>query len=128
MEHMLGAHDIVREYLRDKNFSYQGVFLARSDPAMNYRLISAVLPHKTARQLEVDEERCLAILDRYSRSYQSQVVALAGVINAMARYVPRLDAAHNEITSHIAGSLGQNANGDVAECVLRAASLRRSPG
>ncbi len=50
MEKMLDAHNITREYLRDKEFDHQRVFLARSDPAMNYGLISAVLLNKIALQ------------------------------------------------------------------------------
>jgi len=48
MESLLDAHSIVKEYLRDKNIDSQRVFLARSDPAMNYGLISAVLLNKIA--------------------------------------------------------------------------------
>ena len=50
MEHMLEAHTITKEYLKDKKLEYQRVFLARSDPAMNYGLISAVLLNKIALQ------------------------------------------------------------------------------
>jgi phosphoenolpyruvate carboxylase len=43
MENMLNAHTITRTYLEDKDVDYQRVFLARSDPALNYGLVSAVL-------------------------------------------------------------------------------------
>lgn len=50
MEHMLNAHNITKEYLKDKNLEYQRVFLARSDPAMNYGNISALFFNKIALQ------------------------------------------------------------------------------
>lgn len=46
--HLLSAHIITKEYLKDKHILYQRVFLARSDPAMNYGLVSAVLLNKIA--------------------------------------------------------------------------------
>jgi len=53
-EHMLNAHAITREYTNGKSLEYQRVFLARSDPAVNYGLVSAVLLNKIALQrLEV---------------------------------------------------------------------------
>ncbi|MBC7261155.1 MAG: phosphoenolpyruvate carboxylase, partial [Chloroflexi bacterium] len=164
MEHMLGAHHIVREYLRDKRVDYQRVFLARSDPAMNYGLVSAVFLNKIALQRlsrlsedlgikiypiigvgsspfrgnlspqtvdrvireypsvhtftiqsafkydyppaevreairklrarttsppqEVDEEKCLEIIRKYTREYVNQIVVLAPMINTVAKYVP----------------------------------------
>ncbi|MBN2223993.1 MAG: phosphoenolpyruvate carboxylase [Deltaproteobacteria bacterium] len=46
---MLTAHRMVGEYLSDKpDVSHQRVFLARSDPAMNYGLVAAVLFNKIA--------------------------------------------------------------------------------
>jgi phosphoenolpyruvate carboxylase len=50
MEHMLGADDMLREYLKDKDVEHQRVFLARSDPGMNYGQVSAVLLNKIALQ------------------------------------------------------------------------------
>ncbi len=50
MPHMLDAHSMTREYLKDKDVAYQRVFLARSDPAVNYGLVSAVLLNKVALQ------------------------------------------------------------------------------
>lgn len=49
--HMLNASAILKEYFtlqKDENITYQRVFFARSDPAMNYGMISAVLLNKIA--------------------------------------------------------------------------------
>ncbi len=49
-ESMLRSHEILEAYLRDKRLEQQRVFLARSDPAMNYGSLSAVLLNKIALQ------------------------------------------------------------------------------
>lgn len=48
MGSLLCSADITREYLKDKQVEYQRVFLARSDPAVNYGSLSAVLLNKIA--------------------------------------------------------------------------------
>ncbi len=45
---MLRADEIVKEYLKDKDEGYLRVFLARSDPALNYGMVAAVLANKIA--------------------------------------------------------------------------------
>lgn len=68
MEHMLNAHDIVKRYLEDKEITYIRVFLARSDPAMNYGMISAILCNKISLQR----------LRRFSRSSGIQIYPVLG--------------------------------------------------
>ncbi|MFA4830875.1 MAG: phosphoenolpyruvate carboxylase [Patescibacteria group bacterium] len=48
--HMLAGAAILKEYLSDKKVEYQRVFLARSDPAVNYGHLGAVLLVKIAAQ------------------------------------------------------------------------------
>lgn len=162
---MLKAAAILCRYLENKPFRYQRVFLARSDPALNYGMISAVLLNKVALQrlavleketgveiypilgvgtapfrgnlkphtverllaeypdvqtftiqsafkydypvavvaeairkineaprgkgVEVDEERCLRIIDHVARRYAEEVRLLAPVVNYMAPAVPQ---------------------------------------
>ncbi len=45
---MLDAAVITEAYLKDKDIEHQRVFLARSDPAMNYGVVAAVLLNKVA--------------------------------------------------------------------------------
>ena len=59
--HLLGIDAIVREYAADKDVPYLRVFLARSDPALNYGQVSAVLMVKVALQRLATLERELAL-------------------------------------------------------------------
>ncbi|HZX19995.1 MAG TPA: phosphoenolpyruvate carboxylase [archaeon] len=57
-EQFLNVDNITKEYLSDKDLESQRVFLARSDPALNYGSLSAVLFNKIALQKlqNVEEE------------------------------------------------------------------------
>ncbi|MGJ7028374.1 MULTISPECIES: phosphoenolpyruvate carboxylase [Methanothermobacter] len=63
MDGMLAAGRITAEYLEGKDPEHQRVFLARSDPAMNYGMIPATLLNKVALQSlgEVEEETSVMI-------------------------------------------------------------------
>ncbi len=164
IDHMLNAPDMLKEYLKDKDVPYQRVFLARSDPALNYGMLSAILLNKIAlyelaqleeeigtrifpiigagsapfrgnlnpdtvercvldypnaqtftiqsafkydfppekvreavkklmmrnpeKAREIDKDKSLEIIMRYSTEYRKQVKAIAPVVNVLAKYVP----------------------------------------
>lgn len=48
--YMLSADTMVQSYLKDKELLYQRVFLGRSDPALNYGMLPAILVVKIALQ------------------------------------------------------------------------------
>lgn len=163
-EGMLQSAEIIRRFIQDKKLAYQRVFLARSDPAVNYGQIGAILLNKIAlwklsclsdetgipicpiigagsapfrgnlrpdtvqrvvdeyrgaytftiqsafkydyplheaadairflkeREIEpareIDEQRALELLDRYSAEYQRQLITLAPAINRIAGHIP----------------------------------------
>ena len=57
-ESLLSVNNIVEPYLKGKKLEHQRVFLARSDPALNYGMLSAVLLNKCAlSDLELLEKK-----------------------------------------------------------------------
>jgi phosphoenolpyruvate carboxylase len=60
-EAFIDGPNIVEKYLEKKNLEYQRVFLARSDPALNYGSVSAVLLAKCALQRLYNLEEKLSI-------------------------------------------------------------------
>ena len=167
MRHQMAADQIVREYLADKpEIHDQRVFLARSDPAMNYGVLGAVISNKVAlmrleklsqeigvnlypiigagsapfrgnlsprtvrrftreypsahtftvqsafkydylldevkdavhflrnhyvpgKATQIDVEAALTLVEPYTKTYKSQVGELAGVVNRMAKFIPK---------------------------------------
>ncbi|MEA5017437.1 MAG: phosphoenolpyruvate carboxylase [Erysipelotrichaceae bacterium] len=77
-DNMLNAADILKDYFtiqKKENITYQRVFLARSDPAMNYGLIAAVLLNKIA----------LSRLDKVQKSLNIPLYPIIGVGSAPFR-------------------------------------------
>ncbi len=57
--YMLSADTMVESYLNDKQLPYQRVFIGRSDPALNYGMLPAILVVKIALQrLNALQEKC----------------------------------------------------------------------
>ncbi len=74
-ENLLKADRIVESYLEDKKKDYQRIFLARSDPALNYGLVSAVLLNKIV----------LARLQRVENRVGVELLPILGVGSAPFR-------------------------------------------
>ncbi len=68
IESTLRCDEIVSDYIKDKNITYQRVFLARSDPAMNYGVISAILGNKIA----------LKKLEKFSKEKEIEIYPILG--------------------------------------------------
>ena len=60
-EHLLYCDQIVEEYLEGRDLPYQRVFLARSDPALNYGVVAAELVLKVGLLRLHDLERKLGV-------------------------------------------------------------------
>jgi phosphoenolpyruvate carboxylase len=69
MDSILNSRKVVEEYLKGKSPEYQRVFIARSDPALNYGSASAVLLAKIA----------LARLDDLERECSTPILPILGV-------------------------------------------------
>lgn len=81
----LNAHTTLAKYLRGKRLEYQRVFLARSDPALNYGSVSAVLLAKIALQR----------LDALERRSGTEILPILGVGSAPFRGNLRPDNVSN---------------------------------
>ena len=89
-ESLLLADTIVRTYLQDKDLPYQRVFLARSDPALNYGSLAAGLLVKVA----------LSRLDRLERELGIPIYPILGAGSAPFRGNFRPDTVERHLTEH----------------------------
>ncbi|GBC85560.1 Phosphoenolpyruvate carboxylase [bacterium HR11] len=87
---LLQADAIVGNYLRDKDLPYQRVFLARSDPALNYGMLAAALLVKVA----------LHRLDRLERAVGIPIYPILGAGSAPFRGNFRPDTVERYLKEH----------------------------
>ncbi|NJD67951.1 MAG: phosphoenolpyruvate carboxylase [Candidatus Methylomirabilota bacterium] len=89
-ESLLRADSIVRAYLQDKDLPYQRVFLARSDPALNYGSLAAGLLVKIA----------LSRLDRLEQELSIPIYPILGAGSAPFRGNFRPDTVQRHLAEH----------------------------
>jgi len=80
---------VAEEYPSVHTFTVQSAFKYNHPPDEVRKAVRKLQKRKTGLPREVDEERCLEIIRKYSRGYQKQITILATVINKIAKYVPR---------------------------------------
>jgi phosphoenolpyruvate carboxylase len=79
---------MISEYPSTHTFTIQSAFKYDYPPGQVQEAIRKLRNRKTGVPPEVDEERCLRIMERYSAEYARQVENLAPLINYVARGVP----------------------------------------
>ncbi len=78
----------MNEYPSAHTFTIQSAFKYDNPSEEVSEAIRRLKQRKTGPPQEVDEEKCLKIIRKYSQEYRRQVARLAPVINEVARYVP----------------------------------------
>jgi phosphoenolpyruvate carboxylase len=79
---------VAKEYPSAHTFTIQSAFKYDNPPDEVRKVIRKLQERKTGLPQEIDEERCLEIIKKYSQEYRKQIIELAPVINKVARYVP----------------------------------------
>ena len=89
MEHMLDVQSIIKEYPSVHTFTIQSAFKYDNPHEEVIEGIRKLRERETALPQEINEERCLEIIRKYSQEYQKQIIKLAPVINKVAMFAPR---------------------------------------
>jgi phosphoenolpyruvate carboxylase len=79
---------VIQEYPSTHTLTIQSAFKYDNPPQQVQEAIRKLRDRETGKPPEVDEERCLEVIERYSAEYARQVEILAPLINHLARSVP----------------------------------------
>ena len=82
------ASRVAREYPSTHTFTLQSAFKYDNPPEQVREAIRGLRERETGVPQEVDEKRCLDVINRCSKEYARQVEQLAPLINQLAGYVP----------------------------------------
>ncbi|HET6499101.1 MAG TPA: phosphoenolpyruvate carboxylase, partial [Coriobacteriia bacterium] len=82
------AEQIGAEYPSVVTFTVQSAFKFDHPPDQVRAACTHLRERRVGAARPIDEERALAIIDRYSAAYRARVVELAPQINQMAKHVP----------------------------------------
>jgi phosphoenolpyruvate carboxylase len=76
------------EYPSAHTFTIQSAFKYDYAPEEVSKGIKSLKERETDLPQEVDEKRCMEIINKYTQEYRKQIIELAPVINEVARYIP----------------------------------------
>lgn len=80
---------ITREYPSVQTFTIQSAFKYDYSPLEVVTAIKKLKVAPRGRAMEVDQERCLEIMEKTTQAYREQVTQLAPLITTLAKFVPR---------------------------------------
>lgn len=83
------VEQITREYPSVQTFTIQSAFKYDYSPLEVVTAIQKLKAIPRGRATQVDQERCLGIIEKTTQAYREQITQLAPLISNLAKYVPR---------------------------------------
>lgn len=80
---------VMKEYPSVQTFTIQSAFKYDNNPEDVREAVKKLLNRNRGLPHEVNEEKALELMERYTRVYKEQLRSLAGIINEVAKYVPK---------------------------------------
>lgn len=80
--------NLAQEYPSAHTFTIQSSFKYDHPTNEVIKGIEKLKSKKTSKPQEVDEERFLELINKYSTEYEKQILSLAPIINRLAKYTP----------------------------------------